>query len=109
MGHPELMEETMSDLGRRPTGRLSCWLIVVMVLSFGRMAFSAPGPQSGAGTTTVADTVYLASGTEVAAGTTSTALGAGGALSVALVPNVGASPAGAYYTVVYQLGPGEVK
>jgi hypothetical protein len=128
MGHLELMEETMSDLGRRPTGRLSCWLIVVMVLSFGRMAFSAPGPQSGAGTTTVADTVYLAdgsaaqgnlliswpafetaSGTEVAAGTTSTALGAGGALSVALVPNVGASPAGAYYTVVYQLGPGEVK
>lgn len=118
----------MSDLGRRPTGRLSCWLIVLVVFSIGQMAFSAPAPQSGAGTTTVADTVYLAdgsaaqgnlfiswpafetaSGTAVAAGTTSTALGAGGALSVALVPNVGASPAGSYYTVVYQLGPGEVK
>jgi hypothetical protein len=28
---------------------------------------------------------------------------------VALVPNAGATPAGSYYTVVYQIGPGEVK
>ena len=50
-----------------------------------------------------------ASGAAVAAGETSVALGANGALSVALVPNAGATPAGVYYTVVYQLGPGEVK
>ena len=36
-------------------------------------------------------------------------LGANGALSVALVPNAGATPAGVYYTVVYQIGPGRVK
>jgi hypothetical protein len=36
-------------------------------------------------------------------------LGANGALNVALAPNAGATPPGVYYTVVYQLGPGEVK
>ena len=89
---------------------------------------AAPVPQSGPATTTVADTVYLAdgttaqgnliitwpafltaSGTAVAGGTTNAALGANGAFSVALVPNAGATPAGVYYTVVYQIGPGEVK
>ena len=79
-------------------------------------------------TTTVSDTVYradgtpasgtlliswttftTASGTAVAAGTKSVALGPGGALSVALVPNAGASPAGSVYVVVYQLGDGAVK
>jgi len=78
--------------------------------------------------TTVSDMVYFADGTAaqgnliitwpsfvtadgiaVAAGTTNAALGPGGALSVALVPNAGASPAGVYYTVIYQLGPGQVK
>lgn len=48
-------------------------------------------------------------GTAVAAGTTSVTLGANGALSVALVPNVNATPAGVYYTVVFSLGPGEVR
>jgi hypothetical protein len=50
-----------------------------------------------------------AGGTAVAAGTTNVTLGASGALSVALVPNAGATPAGVYYTVVYQLGAGEVR
>jgi hypothetical protein len=50
-----------------------------------------------------------ASGTAVAGGTTNVTLGTNGALSVALVPNAGATPAGSYYTVVYQIGPGEVK
>ena len=36
-------------------------------------------------------------------------LGTGGALSVALVPNAGATPANTYYTVVYQIGAGEVR
>jgi len=44
-----------------------------------------------------------AGGQAVAAGTTSTMLGAGGVLSVALVPTQGATPATTVYTVVYQL------
>lgn len=50
-----------------------------------------------------------ASGAPVAAGSTNVTLGANGALNVALVPNAGATPAGVCYTVVYQLGAGEVK
>ena len=50
-----------------------------------------------------------AEGTAVAPGSTSVTLGSNGALSVALAPNAGAMPAGVYYTVVYQLGPGQVK
>ena len=48
-------------------------------------------------------------GNAVAAGSTNVALGANGALNVSLVPNSGATPAGVYYSVVYQLGPGQVK
>ena len=113
--------------GRRPMGRLCCWaLVALMALGLPMSTFAAP-PQSGA-TTTVSDTVLMADGAAaqgsliiswpafvtaggvaVAAGATSVALGAGGALSVALIPNASATPAGVYYTVVYQLGPGEVK
>jgi hypothetical protein len=104
----------------RPLGRLCCWLMVAVVAAFG--ANGSPV------TTTVSDSVYLADGTAargnliitwpafvtsdgvaVAAGSTYATLGANGALSVALVPNAGASPAGVYYTVTYQLGPGQVK
>ncbi len=120
----------MFDAGRRPSGRLFYSLVaVVMIAGSGRTAFgAAPVPQSGPATTTIADTVYLAdgsraqgsliitwpafltvSGAAVAGGTTTTTLGTNGALSVALVPNAGATPAGMYYTVVYQLGPAEVR
>ena len=44
-----------------------------------------------------------ANGQTVAGGTASATLGTGGALSVALVPHVGATPAATLYTVVYQL------
>lgn len=73
-------------------------------------------------TTTVQDTVYRADGTPaqgtlliswpdfttsggqaIGAGTTSVSLGAGGALSVALVSNANATPPNTVYTVVYQL------
>src|SRR5580658_2825295 len=126
-----MMEETMFDAGRRPMGRLFYWvLVVVMAASWFRVSAFGAGtaPQSGPATTTVADTVYLADGTTasgtliitwpafvtgggtaVAGGATTTTLGANGALSVALVPNAGATPAGMYYTVVFQLGPDEVK
>jgi len=120
----------MFDAGRRPMGRLFyCLLAVVTASGFWLPAFGAgPVPQSGPATTTVADTVYRADGTTaqgvliitwpafvtasgvaVAGGETSTTLGTNGALSVALVPNAGVTPANVYYTVVYQIGPGEVK
>jgi len=119
----------MLDVGRRPLGRLCYWLLMAAVCGFEVSAYGAtPVPQGGPATTTVADTVYMAdgstaqgnliitwpafltaSGAAVAAGTTNTALGTGGALSVALVSNAGATPTGMYYTAVYQVGPGEIR
>lgn len=77
---------------------------------------------AGPGLTTISDTVYRADGTAasgtaliswpafvtsegnaVAAGSKSVSIAAGGAFATQLVPNVGASPAGTYYTVVFQL------
>jgi len=77
---------------------------------------------AGPALTTISDTVYRADGTAaagtvliswpafqtaegdvVAAGNQSVAIGAGGSFTVQLVPNAGASPAGTYYTVVFQL------
>ena len=85
-------------------------------------------PQGSPSLTTVADTVYRADGTPasgvviivwpefttgagsfIAAGATNVTLGANGAMSVAVAANVGANPAGVYYTVVYQLQPAEVR
>lgn len=120
----------MFDASRRPIGRLSYWVMAaVMMCGLARTASGAgAAPPSVPATTTVADTVYLAdgnpaqgnliitwppfltaSGTAIAGGTKNVALGTSGALSVALVPNVEANPAGVYYTVVYQLGPGQTK
>jgi hypothetical protein len=89
---------------------------------------ASPGPQSGPTLTSVIDTVYMADGslaqgvlvitwpafvaaggTAVAAGALDVTLGTNGALNVALESNAGANPPGVYYTVVYQLGPGEVR
>lgn len=117
----------MLHAGRRPMGRLFYWAVTI-VAAAGLWIPAAGAPQSGVDTTTVADTVYQADGTAasgnviitwpafvsasgaaIAGGKTSVALGANGALSVALVPNAEATPAGVYYTVVYQLGPGQVK
>ncbi len=114
----------MFDADCRPMGRLFYWVTVVIAV----LCVGFPVASAAQTTTTIADTVYLAdgttasgvliitwpsfvtsSGTAVAGGATNVTLGTNGALSVALVPNVGATPAGSYYTVVYQLGPGEVK
>ena len=82
----------------------------------------------GPALTTISDTVYRADGTAasgtvliswpsfqsaggdaVAAGNLSVTIGALGALTAQLVPNVGASPAGTYYVVVFQLDDGTVR
>ena len=117
---------------RRLLGRFFYFGIVgIMAFGLRLSAFGRPvDSQSGTGaaTTTVSDTVYLADGTTasgtliitwpsfvtaggtaVTAGSTSVRVGANGALNVALVPNAGATPAGVYYTVIYQLGAGQVK
>ena len=119
----------MRDAGRRPMGRLFYWAAIFMIAAVGfQLSAYGVAPQSGIPTTTVSDTVYLAdgtpaagtliitwpafttaSGTAIAGGSTSVTLGPSGALTVALVPNAGATPAGVYYTVIYQLGAGQVK
>jgi hypothetical protein len=114
----------MKEMRGRLRGRLSYWAGVLASLAIAGMAAA----QSGPATTTVADTVYRADGTAaqgtlailwpvfttaggaaVAAGSKNVTLGTNGALSTALVPNVGANPAGVYYTVVYQLNDGTTK
>jgi len=93
--------------------------IICAVLALG---LAGPIWAAGPGLTTVADTVYRADGTTasgavliswpafvtsegdaVSAGSKSVKLGAGGSFSADLVPNVGANPAGTFYTVVFQL------
>ncbi len=88
----------------------------------------AMAPQSGPTLTSVVDTVYMANGspaqgilvitwpafvaadgTAVAPGSLDVTLGTNGALNVALSANAGATPAGVYYRVVYQLQPSEVR
>ena len=77
-------------------------------------------------TTTIEDTVYYANGTPaqgtivvswnafttangaaIAAGNTTVTLGTGGALNIALAPNLGSTPMGNFYTAVYHLNDGE--
>jgi len=100
-----------------------CELRLAAVLWLSTLAW-AQGPAL----TTIQDTIYRADGTPaagtvliswpsfttaegdpVAAGTQSVAIGTGGAFTTQLVPNVGATPAGTYYTVVFQLDDGTVR
>src|SRR5438445_504932 len=103
---------------RRPMGRLFYLLLSVAGIV---MLAQAAGPAM----TTISDVVYradglpaggtlliswptfsTADGKAVAAGTKSVVLGSQGALSVDLAPNVGATPAGTFYTAVFQLDDG---
>jgi hypothetical protein len=113
----------MLDARRRPEGRFFCGLGMLLLVWWGLMQVPcAAAADAGVATTHVSDTVYRADGTAasgtiliswpafttagakpVAAGTKSVVLGAGGALDVDLVPNAGAMPSGALYTVVFQI------
>ncbi|WP_158787099.1 hypothetical protein [Granulicella sp. L46] len=96
-------------------------VLVAMIAGFAGMA-AAQVP-----TTTVSDTVYSANGTPVGgtalvswssfttaggqtvpAGSTSATIGTGGQLSIALTPNIGASPMGSYYTAIFHLSDGTI-
>ena len=116
----------MRYAGSRPMGRLFYWAIaVVLTVSGSWLEVSGATPPSSPVTTAVVDIVYMADGTPaqgnliitwpafvtaggtaVAAGTTNVTLGANGALSVALVPNADATPAGVYYSVDLPAWPG---
>jgi len=102
------------------------WTLVGLVLAIvlgGLSATAVAGAQVA--TTTVQDVVYradgtpaggvvlvswgaftTANGTAVTAGNTSTTLGVGGVLTIALTPNAGATPMGSYYTAVFHLNDG---
>jgi hypothetical protein len=113
----------------RPAGRIFYWALALVVAASGSgLRAASPAPQSGPALTSVIDTVYMADGTPgagvlvitwpafvaadgtaMAPGALDVTLGTNGALNVALAPNVGATPANTYYTVVYQLEPSEVR
>jgi hypothetical protein len=122
-GRVELEEESMLD-AHRPEGRFFCWVLAAFLVSVFLIwsGVCVPRAMAAPAMTTVSDVVYradgspasgvvliswpaftAADGTPVAAGSTSAALGGGGALQVALVSNVGAAPSGTYYTAVFQL------
>jgi hypothetical protein len=129
------LEEIMFDAGRMGARRrVMGWLVRGVALAavvggaLSLRAVAAPVPQSGPALTTVSDTVYradgtpaqgtlvitwpaflLANGTPIAAGVNNVTLGTAGQLTTTLVPNVGVTPAGMYYTVVYQLNDGTTR
>lgn len=100
-----------------------CWAAVLaLIVVAGELPVGAQ-----VGTTKVQDTVFNADGTyaegtllitwpafvtatgnTVAAGKTSATIGANGQVTISLAPNIGATPAGSYYTAVYHLNSGAV-
>jgi hypothetical protein len=113
----------------RPAGRIFYWaLAVVLAAAYPAPRAASAAAQSGPALTSVIDTVYMANGTpaqgvlvitwpafvaadgsSVAPGALNVTLGTNGALNVTLATNAGATPAGVYYTVVYQLQPSQVR
>jgi hypothetical protein len=102
--------------------RLRAWTLVGLLL-----AVTTVSAMAQIVTTTVTDTVYRADGTaatgtvlvswqafttalgqSVPSGSASAAIASGGAMTIALVPNAGATPMGSYYTAVYHLDDGTV-
>jgi trimeric autotransporter adhesin len=109
---------------RRAVTRMN-WRIVALGFAIAAATVICRGQVT---TTAVQDTVYRAdgsyatgtilvswpafesaSGKTVAAGNLNVAIGANGQVTLNLAPNVGATPAGSYYTAVYHLDDGTVK
>ncbi len=110
--------------GLKHVPAISLWRIACLALS---IALIAVPSRAQVTTTTVQDTIYYADGTTatgtilvtwpafvttggntVAAGSITANIGLGGQVSINLAPNVGATPAGSYYTAVYHLDDGTV-
>ena len=107
----------------RPNGRFFYGLVIVLVVEWSLIqACPVIAADAALATTHLSDTVYRADGNpasgtvliswpafttadskSVAAGSMSVTLGPEGAFAADLVPNVGATPAGSYYLVVFQL------
>ena len=104
----------------RPTRHVISTVVILLALV-------APALADTPAMTTISDTVYRADGSPaagtlliswpafttaagmpVAAGNTSVSIAAGGAVTVALIPNANGTPAGTLYTVVYRLSDGAV-
>jgi hypothetical protein len=108
---------------RQQAGRLKTWWIAGILLMIGATLVC----RGQVTTTAVQDTVYHADGTlatgtilvswpafatvtgnTVAAGNLNVTIGSNGQVTMNLAPNVGATPAGTYYTAVYHLNDGTV-
>ena len=106
----------------RPKGRFFYGLIAALLVGWSLMQAAPAVAADAPATTHVSDIVYRADGKPasgtvliswpafttadakpVAAGNTSVTLGADGVFAADLVPNAGATPAGSYYLVVFQL------
>jgi trimeric autotransporter adhesin len=102
-------------------------LLLALPWTIAKMTDVAFAQGSAIATTQVTDTIYRADGTaaggtvivswpsfttssgqSVSSGSTSATLGAGGSLSLQLVPNAGSNPMGSYYTAVFHLDDGSV-
>jgi hypothetical protein len=112
------------NAGPKHLPAISLWRFAGLALCIALLAFPSRAQVT---TTVVQDTVYHADGTTatgtilvtwpafvtasgktVAAGNLNAPIGAGGAVSLSLAPNVGSTPAGSYYTAVYHLDDGTV-
>ena len=113
------------DAERRMGLKLGQGLAMVLGFCLMAVALGGVGSAQAVSTTTVQGTVYLASGQagagtvsvswpafttatgqSITAGHTIVTISPDGFLSVNLAPNVGATPAGLYYTAVYQMSDG---
>ncbi len=104
---------------RRPMGRLFYWALLLVVCrawaqgptltTINDVVFRADGTAAG-GTLLISWQEFSTAASQaVAAGNQAVTLGSGGALTVQLAPNAGATPSNTLYTVVYQLDDGTEK